>query len=188
MSQMGELRSAQAKELNASIAAVQTEEKPVPTRLQRSKLAKQKKEEERERHNSKDERKENEQVEEVDPYEFLEPVEVISKLDRDFWVGLEAKKWSERRNSLLFLLDLLSAPKLVDGDYSELARSLRSIIEKDTNVVCVSKSVEIVGRLSAGLRASFGKECRLLVPAILEKSKDKNKVFLFFFFFFPTLF
>ena len=189
MSQMGELRSAQAKELNTAIAAVQSEEKPVPSRTQRSKLAKLKKEEEERGRQAvkggmKGGGKEEEEKEELDPYEFLQPVEVISQLDRDFWVGLEAKKWSDRRNSLLFLLDLLSTPKLVEGDYSELSRSLKAIIEKDLNVVCVSKSVEIVGRLAVGLRTSFGKECKALIPAILEKSKDKNKVYFFFPFFF----
>ena len=58
----------------------------------------------------------------MDAYEFAEPANVLSELGKDFWEGLAAKKWSERRDALTKLKTLASAPKLAAGDYGDVNR------------------------------------------------------------------
>jgi hypothetical protein len=51
----------------------------------------------------------------VDPYEFAEPKDILKELKKDFWEGLESKKWSERKASLTQLKEAASYPKLASG-------------------------------------------------------------------------
>lgn len=66
----------------------------------------------------------------MDAYEFAEPASVLSELGKDFWEGLAAKKWSDRRDALAKLRSLASAPKLASGDYGDVNR-------QDPDVCCV---------------------------------------------------
>ena len=52
----------------------------------------------------------------IDPYELLEPVDILSKLPKDFYEKLEAKKWQERKEAVDSLELLLQTPKLESGD------------------------------------------------------------------------
>lgn len=64
----------------------------------------------------------------VDPYDLLDPVEILSKLPKDFYDKLEAKKWQERKEALDSLDNLLkNAPKLEPGDYADLVRALKKV-------------------------------------------------------------
>lgn len=64
----------------------------------------------------------------VDPYELMDPVDILSKLPKDFYENLEAKKWQERKEALDALEQLLnSAPKLENGDYGDLIRALKKV-------------------------------------------------------------
>jgi len=64
----------------------------------------------------------------VDPYELLDPVDILSKLPKDFYEKLEAKKWQERKEAMDELEKLLQNPKLEGGDYGELVRALKKVI------------------------------------------------------------
>lgn len=64
----------------------------------------------------------------IDPYDLLDPVEILSKLPKDFYDKLEAKKWQERKEALDSLDNLLkNAPKLEPGDYADLVRALKKV-------------------------------------------------------------
>ena len=65
----------------------------------------------------------------MDPYDLLDPVEIISKLPKDFYDKLEAKKWQERKEALDALDNLLkTAPRLEPGDYADLVRALKKVL------------------------------------------------------------
>lgn len=65
---------------------------------------------------------------EIDPYEFASPVEIISKLPKDFYDKLEQKKWQERKEALDVLENLLkNTMKLEPGDYADLVRALKKV-------------------------------------------------------------
>jgi hypothetical protein len=58
----------------------------------------------------------------ADAYEFVDPKDILSELKKDFWEGLGAAKWSERKAALTQLKDLAAAPKLANGDYGDVNR------------------------------------------------------------------
>ncbi|XP_063053472.1 cytoskeleton-associated protein 5 isoform X2 [Engraulis encrasicolus] len=110
----------------------------------------------------------------ADPYELLEAVEVLSKLPKDFYDKIEAKKWQERKEALEAVETLAKNPKLENGDYGDLVRALKKVVGKDTNVMLVTLAAKCLTGLAAGLRKKFGTYAGHVVPTILEKFKEKK--------------
>uniref|UniRef100_A0A673JVG3 TOG domain-containing protein n=1 Tax=Sinocyclocheilus rhinocerous TaxID=307959 RepID=A0A673JVG3_9TELE len=110
----------------------------------------------------------------VDPYELLEAVEILSKLPKDFYEKIEAKKWQERKEALEAVEALIKNPKLESGDYGDLVRALKKVIGKDANVMLVAMAAKCLAGLAAGLRKKFGTYAGLVVSTILEKFKEKK--------------
>ncbi|KAI2648457.1 Cytoskeleton-associated protein 5 [Labeo rohita] len=110
----------------------------------------------------------------VDPYELLEAVEILSKLPKDFYEKIEAKKWQERKEALEAVEALAKNPKLEAGDYGDLVRALKKVIGKDANVMLVAMAAKCLAGLAAGLRKKFGTYAGHVVPTILEKFKEKK--------------
>ncbi|XP_058623007.1 cytoskeleton-associated protein 5 isoform X2 [Onychostoma macrolepis] len=110
----------------------------------------------------------------VDPYELLEAVEILSKLPKDFYEKIEAKKWQERKEALEAVEALTKNPKLENGDYGDLVRALKKVIGKDANVMLVAMAAKCLASLAAGLRKKFGTYAGHVVPTILEKFKEKK--------------
>jgi cytoskeleton-associated protein 5 len=70
----------------------------------------------------------------IDSYEFAEPKDIIPELKKDFWDGIVAAKWSERKAACTTLKELASYPRLANGDYGDVNRELKKIISKDSNI------------------------------------------------------
>ncbi|XP_073514992.1 cytoskeleton-associated protein 5 isoform X2 [Phyllobates terribilis] len=117
---------------------------------------------------------EDEVVPQVDAYELLEAVEILSKLPKDFYDKIEAKKWQERKEALEAVEILVKNLKLEAGDYGDLVRALKKVIGKDTNVMLVALAAKCLAGLAAGLRKKFGSYAGHVVPTILEKFKEKK--------------
>ncbi|XP_073397742.1 cytoskeleton-associated protein 5 isoform X2 [Dendrobates tinctorius] len=117
---------------------------------------------------------EDEVLPQVDAYELLEAVEILSKLPKDFYDKIEAKKWQERKEALEAVEILVKNPKLEAGDYGDLVRALKKVIGKDTNVMLVALAAKCLAGLAAGLRKKFGSYAGHVVPTILEKFKEKK--------------
>lgn len=73
-----------------------------------------------------------------DPYDYAEPVNVLDQINKDFWDGLAAAKWTERRDALQSFFSLASKPRLAPGDYSDLLRELRKVPMVTTALFCES--------------------------------------------------
>ncbi|XP_051239081.1 cytoskeleton-associated protein 5 isoform X2 [Dicentrarchus labrax] len=110
----------------------------------------------------------------VDPYELLEAVEILSKMPKDFYEKIEAKKWQERKEALEAVEALTKNPKLENGDYGDLTRALKKVVGKDANVMLVSMAAKCLAGLATGLRKKFGTYAGQVVPTILEKFKEKK--------------
>ncbi|XP_047200652.1 cytoskeleton-associated protein 5 isoform X2 [Girardinichthys multiradiatus] len=110
----------------------------------------------------------------VDPYDLLEPVEILSKMPKDFDEKIEAKKWQERKEALEAIEALTKNLKLENGDYGDLVRSLKKVVGKDANVMLVSLAAKCLAGLASGLRKKFGTYAGQVVPTILEKFKEKK--------------
>lgn len=112
--------------------------------------------------------------EEIDPLDLIDPVDILSKLPKDFYEKLEAKKWQERKDSLEALEPLVSNPKLENGDYGDLVRALKKVITKDTNVVLVALAGKCLALLAKGLAKKFQPYAVACISGILEKFKEKK--------------
>ncbi|XP_033370771.1 cytoskeleton-associated protein 5 isoform X2 [Parus major] len=117
---------------------------------------------------------EEEVVPQVDAYELLEAVEILSKLPKDFYEKIEAKKWQERKEALEAVELLVKNPKLESGDYADLVKALKKVVGKDTNVMLVALAAKCLAGLATGLRKKFGQYAGHVVPTILEKFKEKK--------------
>lgn len=51
----------------------------------------------------------------MDPYDITDPKDILPSLKKEFWEGLESKKWSDRKAQLTVLKDLASYPHLASG-------------------------------------------------------------------------
>ncbi|XP_043494005.1 protein mini spindles isoform X2 [Polistes fuscatus] len=111
----------------------------------------------------------------IDPYELLNPVDILSKLPKDFYENLEAKKWQERKQALEILEKLVSNPKLESGDYGEVVKALKRVISKDTNVLVVALAGKCLTGLATGLRKRFQSYAISCLAAILEKFREKKQ-------------
>lgn len=75
-----------------------------------------------------DEQYETDAAPEIDPYDLVDPVNILSKLPSDFYEKVEAKKWQERKEAVEAVENLVKAPKLENGDYGDLVRALKKVI------------------------------------------------------------
>uniref|UniRef100_A0A8C6W2A6 Cytoskeleton-associated protein 5 n=1 Tax=Nannospalax galili TaxID=1026970 RepID=A0A8C6W2A6_NANGA len=114
------------------------------------------------------------EVPQIDAYELLEAIEILSKLPKDFYDKIEAKKWQERKEALEAVEVLVKNPKLEAGDYADLVKALKKVVGKDTNVMLVALAAKCLTGLAVGLRKKFGQYAGHVVPTILEKFKEKK--------------
>ncbi|XP_065333081.1 protein mini spindles isoform X1 [Cloeon dipterum] len=111
----------------------------------------------------------------IDPLDLIDPVDILSKLPKDFYEKLEAKKWQERKEAMDELDKLLQNPKLEAGDYGELVRALKKIINKDSNVMIVALAGKCLAALANGLKKKFQTYASACVSSVLEKFKEKKQ-------------
>ncbi|XP_020296342.1 protein mini spindles isoform X2 [Pseudomyrmex gracilis] len=114
-------------------------------------------------------------IPDIDPYDLLAPVDILSKLPKDFYEKVEAKKWQERKEALEVLETLTKNQKLESGDYGEVVKVLKKIILKDTNVLVVTLAGKCLAGLAAGLKKRFQPYAAACLPAILEKFREKKQ-------------
>ena len=117
---------------------------------------------------------EDEADEESDPYDLLDPVDILEKLPKNFYELVEEKKWQLRKEALDALFALSQTPKIQPGEFSDLVRVLKKFISKDTNVMLVTLAAQCIAGIAKGLRQSFKNGSNQLLPAILEKFKEKK--------------
>ncbi|KAM0725116.1 Protein mini spindles [Formica fusca] len=114
-------------------------------------------------------------IPDIDPYDLLAPVDILSKLPKDFYEKVEAKKWQERKESLEALETLVKNPKLENGDYGDVVRALKKIISKDSNVVVVALAGKCLAGLATGLKKRFQPYATACLPTVLEKFREKKQ-------------
>jgi cytoskeleton-associated protein 5 len=101
--------------------------------------------------------------------DLIDPVDILSKLPKDFYDKLEEKKWTDRKESLEALEPLVSNPKLENGDYADLVRALKKVITKDTNVVLVAMAGKCLALLAKGMGKKFQPYAVVCISGIIEK-------------------
>lgn len=173
--QAASLQPVQITELEAEFAKIEGQ-KAVPIRYIRSQQVKQAKLAEQVAAGEvEQEEEEAEVVQEIDPYELASAVEILSKMPKDFYENVEAKKWQERKEALEAVENLVKTPKLENGEYGDLVRALKKVVQKDSNVVCVAIAGRCIAGLASGLKKKFHTYSGFCVSAILEKFKEKKQ-------------
>ncbi|KAF5301408.1 hypothetical protein FQA39_LY02137 [Lamprigera yunnana] len=175
-SQLSNLQPVQVTELEAEFAKLDGR-KGVPTRFIRSQQHRQAKLAAEIVHTEGEVEVEDDTVDSpmLDPYDLSDPVDILSNLPKNFFEQLEAKKWQERKEALELLENLVKAPKLENGDYGDLIRALKKIIQKDSNVVVVALAGKNLAFLANGLKKRFQSYASFCVPTLLEKFKEKKQ-------------
>uniref|UniRef100_A0A1I7XQC1 Cytoskeleton-associated protein 5 n=1 Tax=Heterorhabditis bacteriophora TaxID=37862 RepID=A0A1I7XQC1_HETBA len=115
-------------------------------------------------------------LKDIDPWDFMDPVDVLSKLPSDFDISLDSKKWTERRDALQSYYDLLIANPKLDPkvSYGENIALLKKVIEKDANINVAALAAKCLKSLAEGLRKKFAPHAATVIPIILEKFKEKK--------------
>uniref|UniRef100_A0A0A9YXT8 Cytoskeleton-associated protein 5 n=1 Tax=Lygus hesperus TaxID=30085 RepID=A0A0A9YXT8_LYGHE len=173
--QLSSLKPAQLNEMTAEFAKMEAS-RPKPTRFLRSQQAKQsqivaEREEEADEGDGEDVGGEA-----IDPFDLMDPVDILSQLPKGFYEQLEAKKWSERKEALDALEKSLNdAPKIENADYGDLIRALKKIIQKDSNVVVVCVAIKCVTGIAKGLKKRFHTYAVVTMQALFEKFKEKKQ-------------
>ncbi|XP_039113731.1 protein MOR1 [Dioscorea cayenensis subsp. rotundata] len=111
---------------------------------------------------------------EIDEYELVDPVDILTPLDKSgFWDGVKATKWSERRDAVAELTKLASTKRIAPGDFTEICRTLKKLVT-DVNLAVSVEAIQAIGNLGRGLRNHFSGSSRFLLPVLLEKLKEKK--------------
>lgn len=64
----------------------------------------------------------------VDPYDLLDPVNVLAKIGPAFYEGLAEKKWNLRKEQIDNLITLADTPKIENGDFTQVVAALKKVI------------------------------------------------------------
>merc|ERR1739838_615471 len=115
-----------------------------------------------------------EEEEEIDPYDLADPVEVLSKLPKNFYEQIESKLWKERKEMLVEAESLTKHIKLMPGDYHDFLKTIKKVVTKDTNVLLMATAVKIIGQLAAGLRGKFQPYAVQCLEAMFSRYKEKK--------------
>jgi cytoskeleton-associated protein 5 len=104
-----------------------------------------------------------------------EPVDILSKIPSSFWAQVKHAKWSERKDALILLQEVLAVPAAHDVSGTELISILKQVIHKDSNAACVTEACTCVGALAKCIRKPFASAGRgIFLPLCFDKLKDKS--------------
>lgn len=110
----------------------------------------------------------------IDAYELMPAVDILKQLPADFYDKIEAKKWQERKEGLDALAKLVENPKLENGEYGALVKSVSKVVAKDSNVILVGIATKCLTGIARGLRKKFSPFALNCIQMILDKFKEKK--------------
>ncbi|GAA6054178.1 hypothetical protein JCM3770_002818 [Rhodotorula araucariae] len=111
-----------------------------------------------------------------DPFEFAEPLSILSSLPEDFYTHLSSSKWKDRKELALEPLVALlsSSPRYAPDNYSDLVAALAGRMS-DANVLCVILAAQCIEKLARGLRADFARYKGVVTAPVLARTKEKKQ-------------
>ncbi|KAJ5814654.1 hypothetical protein N7474_006431 [Penicillium riverlandense] len=112
---------------------------------------------------------------EAEVLDLAEPVDVLPKVPKDLQDQLASSKWKDRKEALDALYNVLNVPRIKEGPYDEIVRSLAKCM-KDANVAVVTIAANCVDVLARGLRKGFGKYRSVIMVPMLERLKEKKQI------------
>lgn len=113
-----------------------------------------------------------------DPYDLLQPTDVLSQIPGDFQQRISNPVWKERKEVLEEVHAIFSkASKLnPQDDYMDIMRVFTKCM-KDANMQVVQLASECTAFLANGLRKGFRKYYSMILVPMLERNKEKKPSF-----------
>jgi len=111
---------------------------------------------------------------EVDAIDLAEPMEILSKVPKDFNENMASAKWKDRKEALDGLFAIANIDRIKDGPFDDIIQALAKSM-KDANMAVVLVAVQCVDVLAKGLRKSFAKYRSRIMAPMLEKLKEKKQ-------------
>lgn len=110
-----------------------------------------------------------------DPLEFVEPVEVLSKLPNDFESRVASAKWKDRVEVIEEVQSVLEkAPKLIESDdYAPLVRVFAKNM-RDANIQVVQLAATCANHVAKGLQKNWLKYQSIILGLVIERTKEKK--------------
>jgi chorismate mutase len=166
----GELKPVQQTDLEKQFEPIKDEPMPKQERLLRSQQAA------KEEAEAADEVAEEEEMEEeaaIDLEPEFDPVDVLSKIPADFNDRLASSKWKDRKEALEETFAVVNVPLIQEGSFDDIVRGCAKSM-KDANIMVVTVAANVVEALAKGLRKPFGRYRSSILPAMLERFKEKK--------------
>ncbi|CAK9111963.1 Protein MOR1 (Protein GEM1) (Protein GEMINI POLLEN 1) (Protein MICROTUBULE ORGANIZATION 1) (Protein RID5) (Protein ROOT INITIATION DEFECTIVE 5) [Durusdinium trenchii] len=115
-------------------------------------------------------------AEPVDLFDVLPEKSILDKLSSiKFDKRIKEIKWAERKKVLSEVEEMCGTPpKLVKGDYTDLVRTLRGLLQNDSNQAVVVSTIQLLGVLGQGLRHEFHSHARVSCSLLLFRYRDKK--------------
>ncbi|KAL8769281.1 MAG: hypothetical protein Q9209_004663 [Squamulea sp. 1 TL-2023] len=117
---------------------------------------------------------EEDQLREIDAFDLAEPVDVINKVPPDFGESMASSKWKDRKDALDALFAVVNTDRIKDGPFDDIVGALAKSM-KDANIAVVTVAANCIECLAKGLRHGFAKYRSRIMPAILERLKEKKQ-------------
>lgn len=108
-----------------------------------------------------------------DEFETAIPVNILERLPANFTDFVESAKWKERKEVLDALLPLVKVPRLEEGRYGELVGVLVKRVA-DVNILVAITAANCLEGMARGLRAAFASYRGDVIPALLDRCKEKK--------------
>uniref|UniRef100_A0AC34FD49 TOG domain-containing protein n=1 Tax=Panagrolaimus sp. ES5 TaxID=591445 RepID=A0AC34FD49_9BILA len=109
-------------------------------------------------------------------WDFADPVDILSKLPKNFQELIASKKWQERKEALELLQNLATENVRLDPttSYKEIVQTLSKILAKDSNINVCATAAKCIAQLAKGLRTNFAPYVPNVTSVIFEKFKEKK--------------
>ena len=114
-----------------------------------------------------------EEEEAIDLEPEFEAVDALSKVPADFNERLASAKWKDRKEALEETFAVVNVPLIQEGSFDDVIRGCVKSM-KDANIMVVTVAANVVEALAKGLKKGFGRYRSSILPAMLERFKEKK--------------
>ncbi|KAL8779501.1 MAG: hypothetical protein Q9213_006913 [Squamulea squamosa] len=169
-----ELKPVQQQDLEKLFEAVKQEPPPKQERLLRSQQAAIEAAPTNGEEDEAEAEIEEDQPGEIDAFDLAEPVDVLKKVPADFGESMASSKWKDRKDALDALFAVVNTDRIKDGSFDDIIGALAKSM-KDANIAVVTVAANCIECLAKGLRHGFAKYRSRIMPAIMERLKEKKQ-------------
>ena len=169
-----ELKPVQQQDLEKLFETVKQESPPKQGRLLRSQQAAAEAAPANGQDDEAEAEVEHDQPAEIDAFDLAEPVDVMSKIPANFGESMASSKWKDRKEALDALFAAVNTGRIKDGPFDDIMGALAKSM-KDANIAVVTVGANCIECLAKGLRHGFAKYRSRIMPAIMERLKEKKQ-------------